>query len=63
MKIIKNEEDQRGKESKNYDENNTFRTYQKNTNLPANYPQEIKEFANSVKSELIGSDFQKIHPT
>ena len=34
----------------------------KNTNLPANYPSEIKDFASSVKSELLGSDFIKVKP-
>ena len=34
----------------------------KNTNLPSNYPPEIRDFASSVRSDLLGSDFKKVHP-
>ena len=39
-----------------------FSTKTKNTNVPKEYPVEIKEFVSSVKSELIGNDFKKVHP-
>ena len=39
-----------------------FSTKIKNTNVPKEYPVEIKEFVSSVKSELIGTDFKKVHP-
>ena len=34
----------------------------KKTNLPKKYPGEIKEFVSSVKSELLGSEYRKVHP-
>ena len=39
-----------------------FSTKIKNTNVPKEYPTEIKEFVASVKSELLGTDFIKVHP-
>ena len=33
----------------------------KNTNLPYEYPNEIKEFVTAVKSELLGTEFEKVH--
>ena len=39
-----------------------FPEIHKKTNLPKEYPSEIKTFVNSVKSELIGSEHNKIKP-
>ena len=39
-----------------------FSTKSRNTNVPKEYPAEIKEFVASVKSELLGTDFIKVHP-
>ena len=39
-----------------------FPTKTKNTNLPYEYPNEIKEFVTAVKSELLGTEFEKVHP-
>ena len=34
----------------------------KKTNLPYNYPAEIKEFAISVKSDILGTESNKVRP-
>ena len=55
-----------GKGDENYNENPSTKIpinlQKKKTNLPANYPAEIKEFSISVKSELLGTESKKVKP-
>ena len=55
-----------GKGDENYNENPSTKIpinlQKKKTNLPYNYPAEIKEFSISVKSELLGSESKKVKP-
>ena len=44
------------------DEEFPFSTKKQKTNLPKEYPNEIKDFVTAVKSELLGSEFKQAHP-
>lgn len=39
-----------------------FSTKNQKTNLPKDYPGEIKEFVSSVKSEFLGTEYKQVHP-
>ena len=54
--------DEDGNIENNPKEKFPFPDKKKRTNLPREYPEEIRTFVNSVKSELIGSKHNKVPP-
>ena len=53
-------------DDKNNDTNKNTKEYlfekERKTNLPKQYPKEITEFVNAVKSDLLGNDLLRVHP-
>ena len=53
-------------DDKNKDTNKNTKEYlfekERKTNLPKQYPKEITEFVNAVKSDLLGNNLLRVHP-
>ena len=53
-------------DDKNNDTNKNIKEYlfekERKTNLPKQYPKEITEFVNAVKSDLLGNNLLRVHP-